>query len=143
MINHERDSQGPHPRRRPLGLRDRLSSAGYALKGIAVLVRTQPNAWIELTASVGVVTGGLGFGISAVEWCLVALSISLVWAAEAINTAFEFLADTAVPHRHPMIGHAKDAAAAGVLLAVLGALAVGLIVFGPRFQALAAGLFAC
>ena len=131
----------PHPR--PPGLRGRLVSAGYALTGIAVLIRTQPNAWIELTATVGVLTSGLWFGLSAVEWCLVALCIALVWAAEAINTAFEFLADAAVPHRHPMIGHAKNVAAAGVLLAVLGALAVGLIVFGSRFRALAAGWFVC
>lgn len=125
-----------------MGLRDRLLSARYALQGIAVLVRTQPNARIELVSTVGVITGGLWFGLSATEWCAVALSIAIVWTAEAINTAFEFLADAAVPHRHPMIGHAKDAAAAGVLLAVMGTLAVGLIIFGPRFLALAKPLFA-
>lgn len=140
MTDHARDGQVLEPRRRPLGFRDRLASAIYALKGIALLVRTQPNARVEALATVGVVTGGFWFGLSATEWCLVALGIALVWAAEAINTAFEFLADAAVPHRHPMIGYAKDAAAAGVLLAVLGALAVGLIVFGPRFWVLATTL---
>jgi diacylglycerol kinase (ATP) len=33
---------------------------------------------------------------------------------------------------HPMIGLAKDAAAGAVLIAALGALLVGILVFAPR-----------
>ncbi len=136
MTAERSPQQGMPPRFRPLGIRDRLSSARYALRGLWVLAWTQPNARIEALATVGVVAGGLWFGLAPVEWCLVALSVAVVWAAEAINTAFEFLADATVPERHPMIGHAKDVAAAGVLMAVLGALVTGLVVFGPRFLAL-------
>src|SRR5205085_557541 len=60
-------------------------------------------------------------------WCaLVLLSAAVVLAAELFNTAIERLADELHPGQHPGIRIAKDCAAAGVLVAVLGALAVGL-----------------
>ncbi|MFV0442253.1 MAG: diacylglycerol kinase [Planctomycetaceae bacterium] len=41
------------------------------------------------------------------------------------------MADAVHPEQHPVIGQAKDAAAAGVLLAAATAMAVGLMVFIP------------
>jgi diacylglycerol kinase (ATP) len=61
-----------------------------------------------------------------------------VWAAEALNTAFEFLCDVACPEFDPLVARAKDVAAAAVLICALGAAMVGGIVFGPFLQALAA-----
>jgi diacylglycerol kinase len=59
------------------------------------------------------------------------MAITIVWAMEAVNTAVERLADAAVPEIHPLIAQAKDAAAGAVLIAVLGAVVVGLLVLGP------------
>ena len=42
----------------------------------------------------------------------------------------------ASPEFHPLIGHAKDVAAAAVLVSALGAAAVVLIVLGPYCLAL-------
>jgi len=47
----------------------------------------------------------------------------------------EFLADVVSPEFHPLIRHAKDVAAAAVLISAVGAVVVGLLVFGPRLQA--------
>jgi diacylglycerol kinase (ATP) len=47
-------------------------------------------------------------------------------AAELLNTAIEELADHLHPELHPRIRLVKDCAAAGVLVAVLGALGVAL-----------------
>ena len=55
-----------------------------------------------------------------------------VWAAELVNTAIEALTDLASPAYHPLAGKAKDVAAGAVLLAALGALMVGVLVFGPK-----------
>ena len=43
----------------------------------------------------------------------------IVWTAEALNTAFEFLADAASPNFHPVVRDAKDVAAGAVLITAL------------------------
>ena len=59
------------------------------------MLRCQHNAWIHLAATLVVVGAGLLFQLSAPEWCWIILAIAIVWTAEALNTAFEFLADAA------------------------------------------------
>ena len=110
----------------------RLRSIGYALEGMKALVASQHNAWIHLAATLAVVAAGLWFAVSGAEWLALILAIALVWCAEALNTAFEALCDVASPEHHPMVKRAKDIAAAAVLIATIGAVAVGLVVFGPR-----------
>ena len=75
---------------------------------------------------------GLGLGLSHAEWCVVVLAMTLVWSAEAVNTAFEALCDVASPARHPLVERAKDIAAGAVLIAAAGAAVVGLLVFVPH-----------
>ena len=75
---------------------------------------------------------GFLFGITKLEWCLIALAISAVWTAEALNTAFEFLADAATPEFHPLVQKSKDIAAAAVLLSAIGSMVIGVLIFGPR-----------
>ena len=100
------------------------------------MVVSQHNAWIHLAATIGVLTAGVLLRLSWAEWCWIVLAIVSVWTAEALNTAFEFLADVASPGFHPVAGQAKDVAAAAVLLAAVGASAIGVIVFGPKLRAL-------
>lgn len=57
-------------------------------------------------------------------WALVMLASAGVLAAELFNTAVEHLADHLHPEVHPSIKVVKDCAAAAVLLAALGAVAV-------------------
>jgi undecaprenol kinase len=57
-------------------------------------------------------------------WALVMLASAGVLAAEMFNTAIEHLVDHLHPEIHPRIGVVKDCAAAGVLIASLGAVAV-------------------
>lgn len=110
----------------------RLRSFGYAISGIRVMLRTEHNAWIHLLATACVCFLGFLLGVSASEWCLLVLAITCVWVAEAMNTAFEFLADVASPEFHPLVEKAKDVAAGAVLLAAIGAAVVGFLVLGPR-----------
>jgi len=115
----------------------RIKSIAYALAGIATMLRTQHNAWVHLVATVAAVLLAFWFGISAMEWLALILAIVVVWSAEALNTAFELLCDVASPEFHPLVKQAKDVAAAAVLIAAVGAAAVGLLIFGPRLLALA------
>jgi len=85
-----------------------------------------------LLAAVGAVAAGLFFQLSRAEWCWIVLAIAIVWTAEALNTAFEFLADAASPSFHPIIRDAKDVAAGAVLVTAVAAVIIGVIVFLPH-----------
>ena len=114
----------------------RLKSFVYALHGLDHLVRTQPNARVHLLATGLVCGAGMYCGLGRAEWLWLIVAMVLVWSAEAFNTALEQLADAVHPERHPGIGRAKDAAAAAVLIAALGAAIIGVLVFLPYFAAL-------
>lgn len=108
----------------------RLKSFRNALHGLAVVVRTQHNAWIHLTATAGVVGLGGWLDVSRTDWCWLIVAMTLVWGAEAANTALERLADAAIPDHNPLVGDAKDAAAGAVLVAAIGAAVIGLLTLG-------------
>jgi diacylglycerol kinase len=107
-------------------------SFACAFRGLAGLLRSEVHARIHLAAALAVVALGWWFAIGAGEWLAVTLAIGLVWVAEALNTAIEYVADLAQPDEHPEVKKLKDLAAASVLLASLTALVVGLIIFVPR-----------
>ena len=99
---------------------------GFALQGFAHGVRAERSLQAQLLAFA---TALAALGIlrpGALWWALVVLASAGVIAAELFNTAIEALADELHPQPHPGIRIAKDCAAAGVLVAALGALAVAL-----------------
>ena len=109
----------------------RVRSFAHALRGIAVMLASQHNAWIHGVATVAVCVLGAALGVSPLGWCALILAMVAVWTAEALNTAFELLCDVAAPEFHPLVEKAKDAAAGAVLITAIGAAAVGLLVLGP------------
>ncbi len=121
----------------------RLRSFRYAFAGLGHMLRTQPNARIHAAATLLVTALGLWLRLDALSWALLAAAVTVVWAAEACNTALEAAIDLASPQIHPVAKAAKDAAAAGVLLAAGGAVVIGLLVLGPPLwsRLAAAGFF--
>lgn len=118
-------------RQQGFSLRARLASFRYAFNGLLTMVVEQHNARLHLVAAMAVLGLGVLTGLTSLEWMLVLLAITLVWMAEALNTALEYLADAAVPETHELVGKAKDVAAAGVLIAAAFALIVALWAFWP------------
>lgn len=114
----------------------RLRSARHAIEGIVELLKSQQNAWIHAVATLCVIAAGLFFGVTTGEWSALILAITLVWVAEALNTAFEFLCDVVSPEFHPLVKKSKDVAAGAVLLSAIGAAVVGLVVFLPHLLAI-------
>lgn len=114
----------------------RIRSMTFALRGIRTMVASQHNAWIHAAATLVVVATGLLVRLSASSWAWIVLAIGSVWTAEALNTAFEFLTDVASPDFHPVAEKAKDVAAGAVLLAAIGAVVIGGLVFWPTIVAL-------
>ena len=113
-----------------------VNSFGFALNGLLICLRTQPNARIHaITAGIAIALG-VWLKLSLLEWCAIVGAIAFVWTAEMANTAIEFLVDLVSPHRDPLAGRIKDIAAAAVLGAALAAFAVGALIFVPKLWAL-------
>jgi diacylglycerol kinase (ATP) len=79
-----------------------------------------------------VVTAAIVLRVSLVEWCLLGLCITLVLAAEALNTAIERLAKAIRPDHDPQVGAALDMASGAVLICAIGASLVGGTIFVYR-----------
>lgn len=95
------------------------------------MVKSQPNARIHLAVGTAVLLAGYFFRISKYDWIAVVLCMALVISLEAVNTALEYLTDLVSPEYHPLAGKVKDVAAAAVLIAAMGAVVVGLLIFIP------------
>jgi diacylglycerol kinase (ATP) len=121
---------------RPFQFTGRVRSFRHAIAGILRMIHCQHNAWIHAAATVAVLAAAFFFHVSAADWCWIILAISIVWTAEALNTAFEFLADAASPEFHPLVRDAKDVAAGAVLLTAIAAAIIAAIIFWPYLQRL-------
>jgi undecaprenol kinase len=125
------------PRDRALG-QDRVGhtssvrSFGYAIEGLAYLVRTQPNFRVHLAVALAAVAAGAASGLAAVEWAILIVTIALVIMTEAVNTGIELAVSLASPERRPEAKAAKDIAAGAVLVAAIASIGVGVALFGPR-----------
>ena len=114
-------------------LRKRVQSFKHAFRGIRELFRETPNARIHLQVAIAAILLGVVFRISTGEWLAIVIAMGGVFAMEAINTALETLSDYACKNEiHPLIRKAKDLAAAAVLIAALGAVVVGILIFTPK-----------
>ena len=69
-----------------------------------------------------------GKAASVAKYC----ELRLLVDEEALNTAIEFLTDVASPDFHPLAEKAKDVAAGAVLLAAIGAVIIGGLIFWPK-----------
>ncbi|WP_258360263.1 diacylglycerol kinase family protein [Moorella sulfitireducens] len=103
-----------------------------ALAGVVYCLRTQINMAVHLVATAAVIGAGLYFHVQPWEWAILAITITMVLAAEAFNTAVEVTVNLYTRKYHPLARVAKDVAAGAVLITALGAVAVAYIIFGPR-----------
>lgn len=98
---------------------------GYAFAGLAHAWRAQPNVRLHLGAAVVVAIAAVALRLPPLAWAVLALACATVIAAELLNTAIEAVVDLVSPEEHALARQAKDAAAAGVLVAAAGAVVVG------------------
>ncbi|NLW44356.1 MAG: diacylglycerol kinase family protein [Syntrophomonadaceae bacterium] len=103
-----------------------------AASGVVYAFASQRNMKIHLIAAILVVAVGLFLGLNRVEWSVIILTITVVWAAEIVNTSLEEVVDLLSPQYSLAAGRAKNLSAGAVLVTALGAAAVGVMIFGPR-----------
>jgi len=112
--------------------RNFYASLRNAASGVVYALASQRNMKIHLLASLMVIAAGLFFGLNRIEWTLIILTITVVWATEILNTSLEELVDIISPQYDIRAGRVKNLSAGAVLVAALGAVLVGIMVFGPR-----------
>jgi len=83
-----------------------------------------------------VVSAALILQLPATEVAAVLFAILVVFLAEIFNTAIEKTLDLVQPDHHEQVRLVKDMAAGAVLVAAAGAVAIGIIVFGPHLWGL-------
>jgi len=93
-----------------------LERLRFAGNGLRSAFRSERNIHIQLTLGSGAIALLFYFRPEPIWWGLFTLIIGAVLAAEVFNTAIERLADALHPAQHPLVGMAKDCAAAAVLI---------------------------
>jgi diacylglycerol kinase len=113
------------------GLSKRLKRFEFAFSGIKTMFRSEPNSKIHLFAAIIVASIAWFFEVSKNDWLWLIFAITLVFIAELVNTAVEYLVDLVQPDYHEIAGKVKDLMAGAVLVAALFSVFVGVIVFWP------------
>ncbi|MEM1111310.1 MAG: diacylglycerol kinase family protein [Pseudomonadota bacterium] len=116
-------------------LQQRAQAFGHALQGVRWLLQETAHAKIHLIASAAVFLLAGWLQIARSDWQVLVLTVALVWLAEGMNSALEYLADAAVPEHHPLVGKAKDVAAGAVLTSASFAIVMAWLVFAPYVAA--------
>jgi diacylglycerol kinase (ATP) len=111
----------------------RLKSVGFAVKGAFKLITTEHSVMVQSSLAVLMTVAGLYFKIDRYEWMMQILAFGLVLGVESLNTAVEKIADFIHPEYHERIGFIKDIAAGAVMFAALAAMAIGLLIYVPKF----------
>lgn len=111
-----------------------VDSFNYAISGIVETVRTQRNMKIHLIAALLILISCFLIDISKAEFLILCITVTMVLAAEVINTAIEATIDMAANHYHPLAKIAKNAAAGAVLITAINSLIVGYIIFWDKIS---------
>jgi diacylglycerol kinase (ATP) len=105
-----------------------IDSINCAIEGIIYTARTQKHMRNHFLAAIVVLLLVLLLRVSALEFTLLAVSVSFVLFAELLNTAIEAVVDLVCPEFHPLAKIAKDVAAGSVLVSAVGAAVTGYLI---------------
>lgn len=113
-----------------------IQSFSFAFRGLWHVAREEMSFRVQVLAAFAVVVLMIVFPVSRIEILLLIFVICTVLILEIINTVLERLVDIYKPRLDPYARDVKDMMAAAVLLASVGALIIGLIIFVPHIRAL-------
>lgn len=106
-------------------VRKLIDSFNYAIDGIIYALRTQRNMRIHFIVALIILSACFVYDISKIEFIILAITITMVIAAELVNTAI----DLSTNYYHPLAKVAKNTAAGAVLITAINAVLVGYIIF--------------
>lgn len=103
----------------------------YAFEGIIYALSHNQNLRIHFAFAILVILASVFFKVNPFEMGILGVMIILVISAEMINTAIEQMVDLIVTEHRREAKIAKDVAAGMVLLAAIGSVIVGVLIFLP------------
>lgn len=104
----------------------------FAWQGVLYCLKTQPNMRLHSLAAAAVLMLGWYLEFSPLEKGILVLTVTMVLAAEMVNTAIETVVDLISPGFHPLAKVAKDVAAGAVFIAAAAAALIGWFLFAPK-----------
>ena len=110
-------------------VRKLIDSFNYAIDGIIYALRTQRNMRIHFIVALIILSACFVYDISKIEFIILAITITMVIAAELVNTAIESAIDLSTNYYHPLAKIAKNTAAGAVLITAINSVLVGYIIF--------------
>jgi len=109
-----------------------LESLNYAIEGIVNALRTQRSMKIHFIIAILVMLFSLIMGVNRLELIFIFLIICCIMALEMINTALEIVVDMLAQEYSIKAKLAKNTAAGAVLIAVIGGVFGGYLIFADR-----------
>lgn len=109
-----------------------FKSFKFAFDGLETAFLKGRNFRIQVALGVLAIFLAIFLNLNFSEWLILVVIITLVLILELVNTSIEAIVDIASPEIQPKAKVAKDVAAATVLLASIGSLIIGALLFLPK-----------
>jgi diacylglycerol kinase (ATP) len=109
-----------------------IEKMNYAIEGIIYAVRTQKNLRIHLLAAALVLVASAILPVTKVDLLFIVVVICFVLIAELLNTAIEEMINMISPDINAQAKIIKDIAAGAVLVAAIGSMSIGSLIFIPH-----------
>ncbi len=103
----------------------------YAMRGFWYVLKNEQNIKLHVLIGFGVVVMMIYFKVALWQAIILFLVITMVIVLELINTIFEKMVDILKPRIHYYAEVIKDVMAATVLVASIGAVIIGILIFAP------------
>lgn len=107
-------------------------SFSYAIEGVKYALSHDQNLRIHFYVAALVIVASIFFKVNAFEMGILGVVILLVICTEMINSAIEQMVNLIINEHRKEAQIAKDVAAGMVLIATLGSVIVGILVFVPH-----------
>lgn len=104
----------------------------YAWVGVVYAFNHDQNLRIHFAVAILVIIASIFFRVNAFEMGILGVMILLVICTEMINSSIEQMVDLITLEHRKEAEIAKDVAAGMVLLATLGSVIVGILIFVPH-----------
>lgn len=108
-----------------------LKSFGYAFEGVLHAIKNNRNLRIHFAAGLIVIAVSIFFHVTPFEMGILGIMILLVILSEMINTAIEEMVNLITQEHRKEAKIAKDVAAGMVLIAAVGSVIAGILIFTP------------
>lgn len=106
-------------------------SFGYALRGIGYTLQHERNFRIQCFVGLVILVLSFLFDMKSYEKIILSMMIAFVLVLELFNTTIEMFLDLLKPRLSSQVELVKDIMAGAVLIASIGSLFVGCIIFVP------------